>query len=104
VSPVGFARWQEGETVVAFLHKPAAKTGMQSTTGLAQGKFALNGGKYVNQFENQGLFDGVVINAPDLTDVQHNLLTQGGPADATAFMDLIRRAVDEKWIEQGEMR
>jgi len=104
LSPVGFARWQEGEIVVAFLHKPAARTGMQSTAGLAQGKFALHGGKYVNQFDNQGLFDDVEINVPDLTDAQHNLLTQGGPADATAFMDLIRRAVDEKWIEQGEMR
>jgi len=35
LSPVGFARWQEGEIVVAFLHKPAARTGMQSTAGLA---------------------------------------------------------------------
>ncbi len=104
VSPEGFARWHEGEVVIAFLHKPAAKTGLQATAGLAQGKFALRDGKYVNQFENRGLFDKVQIDVPDLSNAQHNILTQGGPADAAAFMELIRRAVSEKWIEQGEMR
>lgn len=104
VSPEGFARWHEGEVVIAFLHKPAAKTGLQATAGLAQGKFALRDGKYVNQFENRGLFDKVQIDVPDLTDAQHNILTHGGPADAAAFMGLIQRAVSEKWIEQGEMR
>jgi len=104
LSPEGFARWEEGEVVIAFLHGPAAKTGLQSTAGLAQGKFALRAGKYVNQFENRGLFDGVQVDVPDLTDAQHNILTHGGPADAAAFMELIRRAVSEKWIEQGEMR
>lgn len=104
MSPEGFARWEEGEVVIAFLHSPAAKTGLQSTAGLAQGKFALRDGKYVNQFGNRGLFDGVKVDVPDLTDAQHNILTHGGPADAAAFMELIRRAVSEKWIEQGEMR
>lgn len=104
VSPDGFARWQEGETVVAFLHRPASMTGLQTTAGLAQGKFALRDGKYVNQFENRGLFDGVEVDVADLTDAQHNILTQGGPADAGAFLELIRRAVAEQWIEQGEMR
>jgi len=103
-SPAGFARWTEGEMVIAFLHGPAAKTGLQSTSGLGQGKFALRDGRYVNQFENRGLFEGVELNVPDLSDAQHNLLTHGGPADAAAFMELIRRAVEEKWIETGEMR
>jgi hypothetical protein len=104
VSPEGFARWHEGEVVVAFLHRPASITGLQTTAGLAQGKFALRDGKFVNQFENRGLFDGVQVDVADLTDAQHNILTEGGPADAGAFMELIRRAVAEQWIEQGEMR
>lgn len=104
LSPEGFARWQEDEIVIAFLHRPASMTGLQTTAGLAQGKFALREGKYVNQFENRGLFDGVEVDVKDLTDAQHNILTHGGPADAGAFMELIRRAVAEKWIEQGEMR
>lgn len=104
VSPDGFARWTEGEIVVAFLNRPAKLTGLQTTAGLAQGKFALRDGKYVNQFGNQGLFEGVQIDVPDLSDAQHNILTHGGPVDAAAFMELIRRAVDEKWIEQGDMR
>jgi hypothetical protein len=104
MSPEGFARWTEGENVVAFLHRPASITGLQTTAGLAQGKFALRNGHYVNQFENRGLFDNVQIDAPNLTDAQHNILTHGGPAEASAFLELIRRAVDEKWIEQGEMR
>lgn len=104
MSPAGFSRWTEGENVVAFLSRPASITGLQTTAGLAQGKFALRDGHYVNQFENRGLFDNVEIDVPDLTDAQHNILTHGGPAEAAAFLELIRRAVAEQWIEQGDMR
>lgn len=104
MSPAGFSRWTEGENVVAFLNRPASITGLQTTSGLAQGKFALRNGYYVNQFENRGLFDNVEVNVPDLTDAQHNILTHGGPAEAAAFLELIRRAVAEQWIEQGDMR
>ena len=37
-APEGFPRWSEGESVVAFLYKPASATGLQTTAGLAQGK------------------------------------------------------------------
>jgi hypothetical protein len=104
VAPEGFARWIEGETVVAFMYKPASRTGLQTTAGMAQGKLSLVNGKLVNEFNNTGLFDGVEIADGLLTDEQQNMLTTPGAVDAKDFMDLVLRAVSEGWIENGEMR
>lgn len=104
VTPQGFPRWIEGETVVAFMYKPASITGLQTTAGMAQGKFAVNNGQLKNDFNNVGLFDGVEINPALLTSDQQNMLTAGGPVDATDFMDLVGRAVEEGWIASGEMK
>lgn len=104
VTPEGFARWHEGETVIAFLHKPASMTGLQTTAGLAQGKLVLRNGRYANEFNNRGLFDGVEINRGLMTSAQQNMLLNPGPADAGALMELIERAVADSWIERGEMR
>lgn len=104
VAPEGFARWIEGETVVAFMYKPASRTGLQTTAGMAQGKLKLVNGKLVNEFNNAGLFEGVEIADGLLTSEQHNMLTTPGAVDARAFMDLVERAVSEGWIENGEMR
>jgi len=104
VTPEGFARWHEGETVIAFLHKPASMTGLQTTAGLAQGKLVLRNGQYANEFNNRGLFDGVEINRGLMTPAQQNMLLNPGPADAGALMELIERAVADSWIERGEMR
>ena len=104
VAPEGFARWREGETVVAFMYKPASRTGLQTTAGMAQGKLSLVNGTLVNEFNNTGLFDGVEIDESLLTSEQQNMLTTPGAVDAQAFMDLVARAVSEGWIENGEMR
>jgi len=104
VTPEGFARWHEGETVIAFLHKPASMTGLQTTAGLAHGKLVLRNGRYANEFNNRGLFDGVEINRGLMTPAQQNMLLNPGPADAGALMELIERAVADSWIERGEMR
>ena len=104
IAPEGFARWHEGETVVAFMYKPASRTGLQTTAGMAQGKLSLVNGMLVNEFNNTGLFDGVEINDSLLTSEQQNMLTTPGAVDAQAFMDLVARAVSEGWIENGEMR
>ena len=104
VTPEGFARWHEGETVIAFLHKPASMTGLQTTAGLAHGKLVLRNGRYANEFDNRGLFDGVEINRGLTTPAQQNMLLNPGPADAGALMELIERAVADSWIERGEMR
>lgn len=103
VTPDGFARWHEGETVIAFLHKPASITGLQTTAGLTQGKLVLRNGRYANEFNNRGLFDDMQIDTDQLTPAQQNMLMNPGPADAAALMDLIRRAVDENWSDSVEV-
>lgn len=104
ISPEGFPRWREDEYVVAFMYKKASRTGLQTTAGMAQGKLKLENGKLVNQFNNVGLFDGVDINQKLLNAEQINMLTSPGAVDATAFMELVGRAVAEDWIGKGEMK
>lgn len=104
LTPEGFATWKEGETVAAFMYKPASRTGLQTTAGMAQGKLSLKNGTLTNQFNNLGMFDGVEINTSLLTPEQQNMLTSPGAVDAAAFMDLVGRAVAEQWIENGEMK
>ena len=104
VTPEGFARWSEGEQVLAFFYKPAPRTGLQTTAGLAQGKLSLTEGKLVNEFDNAGMFEGVEINDSLLSREERNMLTAPGAVDAQTFMGLVSRAVSERWIENGEMR
>jgi len=104
VSPEGFPRWQEGERVIAFMHKPASKTGLQTTSGLAQGKLNLLDGQVFNEFNNRGLFDGVKINDALLSKNERAMLASQGPVDAATFVGLVGRAVSENWITSGEMR
>jgi len=104
VSPEGFPRWFEGETVAAFMYKPARLTGLQTTAGMAQGKFVLQNGSLANEFNNVGLFENVEIKESLLTDEQHNMITTGGPVAADAFLELVGRAVQEQWIANGEMK
>ena len=103
VAPEGFARWREGESVVAFLYAPAARTGLQTTAGMAQGKLNVVNGALLNEFGNAGLFAGVEIDAALSTEEQ-NMLTSPGAVDVETFMGLVHRAVSENWIENGEMR
>ncbi len=104
VAPEGFPRWAAGERVVAFLYKPASRTGFQTTTGLAQGKLRLMDGRMRNDFNNAGLFDGVRIRDDLLTDNEQAMLKTTGAVDAATFIGLVGRAVDQRWIETGGMR
>lgn len=106
VAPDGFARWHEGESIVAFLYAPATRTGLQTTAGLAQGKLTRfdSNTRLANEFGNAGLFDGVEINPELLSPEEQNMLTTQGAVDAETFMNLVHRAVSEQWIENGEMR
>jgi len=104
VTPEGFPRWQEGEQVVAFLYRPAARTGLQTTAGLAQGKLTVLNGRIANEFNNRGLFDGVKIRDDLLTEKERSMLKSQGPVDVATFVGLVGRAVTENWISTGEMR
>ncbi|WP_224784776.1 hypothetical protein [Marinihelvus fidelis] len=104
VTPEGFPKWVEGETVVAFLREPASLTGLQTTAGMGQGKFRQVNGKLVNEYANAGLFEGVEIDTALTSPEERNMITQPGAVDAAAFIDLVGRAVEGNWIESGEMK
>jgi len=104
VSPEGFARWQAGESVVAFMYKPASQTGLQTTAGMSQGKLTSMNGQLTNEFKNAGLFEDVQINSALLTSEEREMLKSHGAVDAATFMGLIDRAVSENWIATGDMQ
>lgn len=89
VSPEGFARWQVGEHVVAFLNPTLG--GLTSTVGLEQGKFNVQDGKVINQVGNTGLFDGMT--KQQLGAEQQNLLLNPADADAGQFMQVVSNLV-----------
>ncbi len=86
VTPDGFARWNKGETVMAFLYQPASITGFQTTVGLAQGKFNISSGKIENEFGNLGLFEGM---EGEMGSEFNSLLTGTGAVDSATFMKLV---------------
>lgn len=104
MTPEAFPTWREGEYVIAFLFRPASRTGLQTTVGLAQGKLSLANNRVSNDFNNAGLFDGVDINPALLTREEQAMLKAAGPVDLRTFMGLVDRAVDRGWIEKGEMK
>ena len=104
VMPEGFPQWAAGERVVAFMYKPASRTGLQTTAGLAQGKLRMLEGRVSNEFDNRGLFEGVRIDAGLLSDKERAMLASKGAVDAATFVGLVGRAISGNWVETGEMR
>jgi hypothetical protein len=104
VTPDGWPTWAKREHVMIFLGKPARLTGLQTTVGLQQGKLQMSNGQLVNSARNSGMFDGMKVEANGLTNEQLAMLASDGQAvDANPFISLVRRAVDENWIEKGVM-
>lgn len=104
-APEGFAKWNKDEQVIAFMYKPAAKTGLRTTVGLEQGKFTTMGGRTANAQFNRNLFAGVQLNPALLSPAEASMLkTPAGDVDAAALMGLVNRAVAGQWIEKGVMR
>ncbi|MEO2282060.1 hypothetical protein [Pseudoalteromonas pernae] len=87
VTPDGFAKWHEGENVIAFMYKPASITGFQTTAGMAQGKFVVRDGKVINQFANSGLFEG--MDTASFSDEERNMLTNPQALSVDVFMNLV---------------
>jgi hypothetical protein len=90
--------------VIAVLHRPATRTGLQTTAWLAQGKLTMLNGRVANEFDNRGLFEGVKISDDLLTEKERAMLKSQGPVDAATFVGLVGRAVTENWVARGEMR
>jgi len=103
VTPAGWPTYTEGEQVMLFLHKPASETGFQTTAGLTQGKFTINGNRIANDTNNDSLFANVKINGK-LNSSQKDLVKQAGGSYRTEdFSTLVKTAVEENWIENGVM-
>jgi hypothetical protein len=104
-APEGFPTWTADEQVVAFMFKPASKTGLRTTVGLSQGKFTASSGRMANAQQNRGLFSGVEV-TPGLLSPAESAMLRGpaGAVDSATLMSLVNRAVAGKWIEKGVMR
>ena len=103
-SPDGWPKWNEKERVMVFLGPPARLTGLQTTVGLQAGKLRISNGQLANAAGNVGIFDGMKVEAKGLTRDQAAMLANDGQAvDANPFISLVRRAVNENWIEKGVM-
>ena len=105
VTPDGWPTWNERERVMLFLSRPAHLTGLQTTVGLGQGKLQISNGQLINAAKNVGMFKHMRVTASGLTNDQIAMLeTDGSAVDANPFIGLVRRAVDENWIDAGVMR
>jgi hypothetical protein len=105
VTPAGWATYSKGEETILFLGKQAAWTGLQTTAGLGHGKFKVAMAGATNQANNAGLFKDVQIDPTLLkTNEQRAMLTGTGPVNVKAFKSLIRQAVQNQWVEKGNMR
>lgn len=101
----GMPTWTVGEKVTTFLNKPAARTGLTTPVGLAQGKLTGGGGKLSNSFNNQGLFKDVKIDAAHLSASEAAMLKRNeGAVETGVLLTLVERAVKEEWIARGVMR
>ena len=94
VSPEGFAKWREGEQVIAFLYRKAGITGSQTTAGMAQGKFVVSNDKAVNEFNNLGLFEG--MDTTGLSSEEVNMTTTPGAVSSAVFMGLVGKLAEEQ--------
>jgi hypothetical protein len=93
----GMPRYAEGDNVLLFLG-PVSAIGYRTTVGLGQGRFALRGGNFQNDFNNAGLFKNVTYGKPALSDREKSMVaTEQGAVRADAFVGLVRQAVSGKW-------
>ncbi len=105
VTPSGFPTYTRGEETLLFLYKQAGRTGLRTATGLGQGKFKISVGNAVNQFNNSGLFDGVVMDQTLLGTAEKRVMaTKGGAVNAQGFVSLVKQAVNGRWVETGRMK
>ncbi|AOS96353.1 hypothetical protein AUP74_00886 [Microbulbifer aggregans] len=93
VTPEGFAKWHEGEQVVAFMYKKASMTGFQTTAGMAQGKFVVSNDKVMNAVNNYGLFEG--MDTSNMSAEEQNMITNPGAVSSATFMGYVGKLVEE---------
>lgn len=105
VTPVDWSVYKTNEEVMLFLWPEARKSGLRTTVGLKHGKFVVKAGNLVNGDGNLGLFEDIQVDQKLLNDTDSRVLANTrGPVNAAAFKALVRRAVNDQWIEKGKMR
>ncbi len=101
----GMATWTVGEKVTTFMNKPASRTRMSTPVGMAQGKFTYSGTQVANSFDNRGLFKGMSVDPGVLNAKESAMLAKpAGPVEGEVLINLVKRAVKDRWIEKGVMR
>jgi hypothetical protein len=104
-APEGFPRYASGERVLLFLYPQARRTGLRTTAGLIQGKFALGPGLAVNGTGNEGLFRNVRLDQGLAEESDKRMLaTRSGAVNPDAFLRFLRRAVQGRWVETGRLK
>ena len=105
VRPPGWPQYTTGERVMLFLTPPASQTGLRTTVGLEQGKFAITNNVLRSAAGEGALFDGVDA-ASQLLSTEDRALMASPSAqyDANAFIAFVRRAVSQQWVETGSLR
>jgi hypothetical protein len=105
VTPAGWTTYAQGEEAILFLNRRAKYTGLQTTVGLAHGKFKVSAAGASNDVNNAGLFTHVKVEPQLLAGSDRELMRMnGGAVNTKAFVSLVRKAVKDRWIEQGGMR
>ena len=99
-APDGFPKFGPGEQVALFLNRSASLTGLQTTIGLANGKFTVGATRAENGMGNVGLFRNVSLNDGLATDNDIRMLgTEAGAVNSDTFLTFVRRAVQDSWVE-----
>jgi len=105
VTPPGWPRYQTGDQVLLFLYKSGSQTGFRSTVGLLQGTFKKRNGNYENGVNNEALFRNVIAPRGELTLAEQQMLEQPvGGVTADTFVDFVRKAVRNQWVENGRLQ
>lgn len=101
----GMPSWQVGEKVMAFMNKPAARSGFSTPVGLAQGKLSITGNKASNGFNNVGLFEGLEVTPGLLRRNEARMLeNRSGGVDLNTLQGLVQRSLKNNWLATGAMR
>lgn len=88
-----------------FLYKSGSQTGFRSTVGLLQGTFKKRNGEYVNGVGNEELFRDVVAPTNELTfDEQEMMRQRIGGIPAETLIDFVKKAVQNRWVENGKLQ
>jgi hypothetical protein len=98
VSPDGFPRFALGEDVVVFLFAKTSK-GFESTAGLMQGKFTVNGRVMTNDINNIDLFKDITVPGQLSQAEQKMIASKEGPLDTEVFKGFVKKAVQQDWFE-----